>query len=510
MGYQKVGNTLAEWDDATPFLFSLKEEVGPAPTEYSATVIVDLSELRQGFTDDFLLGLKDHLIAWRNRICLSSVDCYSQLLLRLFRKVLSLDQFSEKINIIDDDFLLVLHSVKGDINPNQLNCLRNAFTVAPLARIWAPRLDVSAFPRLAPKKGTYGNQIDRILGKALTRAACIQILSCCEKAYDIGKMDISLFAFANLAFGIFCRPESYRQIRLQDLGFDTKSNSHFLYVASAKSNVHRPTKIRYLINEPLGVILQKQRQHVVEEFGHRFESQDIGKLALFPAKKMNAEKSAWTHAHANHNFGMYENAAQFAKAYAGEIRRVFLGQGLTIGANVLRHTVGTQLAQTGASARTLRGVLKHASDSVCQSYVDIAFHGLFNELSDSIQPSFDKHLPVYERFRSKNDPINPTQAIRSDDLETGQIELTGECGKRLQCEHAPITCYGCTRFIPCWDADHTVNLAIVLREIEDAKLRGKTFESSVERWTAAKYQIIMVMNAIDLHRQTLDSESIFE
>ena len=349
----------------------------------------------------------------------------------------------------------------------------------------------------------YGQQIDRILAKAMSRATCVSILSRCEQAYESGQLDIGHFAFANLAFAVFCRPESYRQIRLSDLVFDSKSGAYFLYIFPVKSRVKHPEKICYRINEPVGLLLLKQRQSVVQKYGHLVAHDDISKLCLFPARRLHNNDSTWVHIYANQNFGMLEDQIGFDGAYPRQIQRVLLKKSGTLSANVLRHTVGTQLAHTGASSRTIQAVLKHATDNICKAYVDIAFHGLIDVLSDAMQPAFDSHLPVYEHFRSKLDPVPPEKAIRSDDLRTGRVELTGECGTRIQCEYAPISCYGCNRFIPCWDADHSINLEIIQQEINDYSRRGKPFQHLIERAISAKYQIIIVMNAADRYKDNL-------
>jgi integrase len=507
MGYKNVGKTLAEWEDAAPFTFSLSEEVGPIDDRYRSAIIVDLSDLRRGFSARFLVNLKDLLIEWRKTISLTTVASRSKHLRILFKKVVNLGLFDSEIDVIDETFLLALDATVEEITESPLQSLRLLFLNSPDSQLWAPGLHADYFPLFKHKKGRHGRQISRILAKALTRSACVHILSRCEHAYDLGEIDIGLFAYANLAFAVFCRPESYRQIQLRDLIFDKKSNSYYLYILPTKTNVENPTKICYKINEPLGVLLQKQRQNVVEQYSHLVDVRDVSRLALFPARELNGDKSAWRHKYANDHFGMYKDSKYLTVAYPRQIQKRCLSIGLSIGANVLRHTVGTQLAQTGASSRTIQAVLKHATDIVCRAYVDIAFNGLIQELSDAMQPAFEKHLPVFTRFRSKYDCIDPAQAIRSDDLHTGKIELTGECGKLIQCEYSPITCYGCARFIPCWDADHSVNLAIVEQEIEDYKRRGKPFEQLIERARTAKYQIILVMNSADRYLQRKMSEA---
>jgi integrase len=503
MGFKSVAGCFAEWQDATPFIFTLTEKVGSADSHRSTTIKIDLSDLREGFTDDFLLNLRELLIDWRNRVGLTTIEGYSQTLRHLLLRVIKLRLFDTKVGVIDETFLLALATAAHKMTENQLKRLKALFLLAPHSPLWAPDLHADYFPQFKDKKGAHGRTISRILAKALTRAACVHILSRCEEAYDLGEMDIRLFAFVNLAFAVYSRPESYRQIRLGDLVFDIKSNAYFLYILPVKTRVRNPQKIAYKINPALGILLQKQRQNVVEKYSHLVSTDDVDKLALFPAGKLNAEKSAWLHPYANENFGMYGTAEMFSERYPREIRRSFLSGDLNIGSNVLRHTVGTSLAQTGASAQTIQAVLKHSSNTICKAYVDIAFHGLVEVLSDALQPAFDMHVPAFTRFRSKNDVVLVEKAIRSDDLETGKVELTGECGKLIQCEYAPISCYGCARFIPCWDAEHSINLACVEQEIDDFKRRGKAFEHLLQKAQIAKYQIIMVMNAADRYRQTL-------
>lgn len=505
MGHKTVGNTLAEWNDNTPLIFELKEEFGPSDIRHVVTIRIDLSELRQSYTDFFLASVKDILIEWRKTLSLTTIETYSRNFKYLLSKIQNIAIFEEKINTVDDLFLLSISAVKDQLKDTQLSCLRRAFIAAPYSPLWAQGLQVKDFPSAKQKKGCYGQQIDRILAKTLSRDVCVYILSKCEQAYELGQIDIGHFSFANLAFSVFCRPQSYRQIRLNDLVFDTKSGTFFLYITPAKTHIHNPEKICYRINEPVGLLLQKQRQHVIQKYGHLVDPQDSGKLCLFPARHLHNNDSAWVHSYANQNFGMLENSNRFDGAYPREIQREILGEVGTLGANVLRHTVGTQLAQIGASAKTIQAVLKHATDNICNAYVDIAFHGLIDVLSDAMKPAFEKHIPIFNRFRSKLDPIEPEQAIRSENFSSGRIELTGECGKNIQCEYAPISCYGCNRFIPCWDADHSINLDIVQQEIDECDRRGKPFQHLVERARTAKYQIIIIMNAVDRYRENIAS-----
>lgn len=508
MTYKIIGSAIVEWEDENPFIFTISETSESIGEQLNSIVSIDFSELRQGFSDEFILHLKDHLIQRRTKVILNSIDGESRNLRRLFRKVIDLKLFKEKISVIDESFLLVLEATIESFSYNDLRFLKMAFISNPHSLIFAQSLHRSDFPEKKEKKGKYGRQIGAILAKAHTRAACVSILSSCEQAYEKGEMDIGLFSFVNLAFAVFCRPESYRQIRLEDLNFDNASKSFYIYISPAKSSVHRPQKICFQINENLAALLQKQRQHVVQKYGHLVNSKEmIGKLALFPARRLKQDMSAWVANFPNQHFGMLKSGSDFSKSYTEVVQRSLLDARHTIGANALRHTVGTQLAMFGASAQTIKAVLKHVGDDTCKAYVDIAFQGLINELSDAIQPAFNHFLPAIERFRSKNDPVPLDKAIRTDNLLTGETLLAGECGKKIQCEHAPIVCYGCHRFIPCWDADHSINLKILQEEIDGFKRLGKPFQHMVDKALEAKYQIVFVMNASERYRQTLSIDA---
>ncbi|MYM26474.1 tyrosine-type recombinase/integrase [Duganella sp. FT135W] len=501
MAYRTIGNTVVEWEDNEPFIFSMSETIGTDDDRRSKIIAIDLSSLRQGFEDNFLLHVKDHFIERSNKVILRTIDTEVSHLKNLFRKVIDLKLFDSKIATIDEGFLMCLGATKEKLPSLSLRVLKRQFAADPYSPLFVKGLHSSDFPLLEPKKGRHGIQIDRILARALSQAAVARILNLCDAAYDTHSMDIGHYSFVHLAFAVFCRPESYRQIRVGDLEMD--SGKYFIHIIPAKSGVRQPDKIRYQINEALGVLLKKQRQNIITTYGHLVDEQDIAKLALFPVRRLKANGSIRVNDYASNNYGMYDNAAKFSAGYSEQIKKLFDDDHLTLSANALRHTVGTLLAQTGASAGTIQAVLKHASPIICHAYVDIAFHGLINELSDAMRPAFAEHLPAFERFRSKNDSVPAGKTIRSEDLETGIIEETGECGKDIVCSYAPITCYSCFRFIPCWDADHSLNLNIVQREIEELKKRGKPFEHMVERGRTAKNRIMLVMHAADRYQDAM-------
>ncbi len=505
MTYRTIGNTVIEWEDCIPFIFTITQQVGARDRRVSKTVTIDLSELRQGFTEEFLTHLKNHLIERCNQMKIVSVETEYKNLKALFAQVIVLKLFNTKITIIDEGFLLCLSAEKNNFNMGNLRFLRIAFSANPYSSLFAKGLVKSDFPTQENKKGFHGHQIEKILAKVLTRSSATHILDVCDAAYAAGTMDISYYSFVHLAFAVYVRPNSYRQIQVGDLNITT-NGKYFINIVTSKTGEEYPSKVIFFINEHLGVLLTKQRQNVIDKYGHLVAKKDIKHLALFPAKEVENSNSQWRSQYANKHFGMYEDGGRFGEAYPNAIKRKYFNSDkFTIGANALRHTVGTLLAQSGVSAKTLQAVLKHASDYVCKAYVDIAFHGMMEGLSEAMRPPFVQHLPALINFRSKDDLMPPEKRVLSWDQSTGKLENTGECGKSIACASAPIVCYGCVRFIPCFDADHSINLRIAESEIDDMTKRGKPFLHMVERARSAKNKIILVMNAADRYRQALQT-----
>lgn len=506
MAYTIIGNTAVEWDDNEPLIFTLSEKTGSKDDRRKKTSEFDLTGLRSGFEEGFLLSFKDLLVERRHRVSLATINTEFGQLVLLFRRVINHSLFDTKISVIDETFLLSLNTIIGELSHTSLKTLRRCFKANPQAHMFTHGLREDDFPDKPNKKSAYGKAIEHILAKALTRSACVEILSRCDEAYEDGAIDIGHFSFINLAFAVYVRPDSYRRIRISDLVYDTDTDAFFIYIPPAKAGVDQPQKICHRINKHVGTLLLKQRQQVIETFGHLVNKDDIGKLALFPSRKFKRDKSGWVSEHPNKFFGEYETGGLFSGAYFAHTQDILIKGKYNLNAGALRHTIGTQMAEAGCSAKTIQAVLKHANDSVCVAYVDIAFHGLINELSDAMQPAFEAHLPVFQRFRSKDDSVTPNKAIYSENLETGRTELTGECGKQIRCLAAPLTCYECNKFIPCFDADHNLNLDIIQGEIDLYKHAGTAYRHLVEKAKSIKYRIQLVMAACDRHQQAVAEE----
>lgn len=506
--HQAVGNTVCEWDNSVPLIWTMTETRGKENSRGTDTYSFDLASLRRGYGVELLLLLKDMLIRRHRRIALISVHREYSAVLALMRAMQDQNPSVPIVTQIDQDYLLSLRTIIDDIPVMSFSVFKRLFATNRTSPIFAPNLVPEDFPVKKPKKGRQGACTSRILTQALTRAAQVEILRIVEEAHTEGKIDIGQFSFLHLAFHLYCRPLSYRKLTLADLQIDihpeSKVTKYFLWVVLPKTRVHNPQKIAYQLNRFVGVLLETQRVHVVENYGHLVKAEDIDKLALFPARSLDASKN-WVNAYAQKHMGA-TTQTNFRTGYLDPILRLKIPAQFNF--NALRHTVGTQLAEAGCSAQTIQAVLKHASDYVCQAYVDIAFHGLIDKLSDTLKPAFEMHFPVFNAFRSKNEPVEPQKAIRSEDMKTERTELTGECGQMIACQYAPLACYSCFRFIPCYDADHSINIDAVDADIRHFELAGLPFKIMLERAQEIRRYIVLTMLAADRKRHALTQEEM--
>lgn len=505
VAHQVIGNMVAEWDDAAPLKWTKSETIGPKNDRRTETKSFDLSELREGYEDTFLLALKNLLISRRKRVALITIYNEYRIIRNLLGKVQAQQTDTHKFTQIDHAFLNRLRKITEDCGFEALSKFKRLFNSNRESPIYAHDITQVDFPINQSSKGQIGERIESVLTKALSRAACIEVLRRGEDAYESGAIDIGSFAFLHLAFHVYCRPASYQHITLADLQIDldpeTQVKTYFLWIIPKKTRVSSQSlrKIAYRLDNTVGELLEAQRIHVIKTWGHLVEENHIGKIALFPSRGVG-DDGRWASKHAQAHFGETTHA-RFYNGYLTPILK--LQDSITFNLTALRHTIGTQLAVAGCSATTIAAVLKHATPDACQKYVDIAFNGLINTLSEEMEPAFDAHFPSYNLFRSKNDPVAPEKAINSVELATGRRELTGECGKTNACQYAPIACYPCPRFTPCFDADHSINLRLVEAEISKYEQSGLPFRELTNQYKDARRYIQLVVASANQYQDAL-------
>jgi hypothetical protein len=502
---QIIADTVAEWDESAPLAWTMTDKVTIKGRKEPYVVSFDLRDLTDGYETSFLLELKNLLIERRNQIKLISVAYERYDLRAVLLAVQSEGAFTHKVAEIDRLFLLALGTLAEKLRYNCLATLSRFHRLAPHSPLFAQNLLASDFPTKTSKKGYMGDLIARILAKVLPRAAQVQILRAAEDAWEDGRINIGHFSFLHLIMHVYLRPYSYQHLTLEDLILDTdpetKETTYFLRALLPKTRNASPPTVTISLDRRVGELLVLQRTAVTESYGHLIDRAHLMRLALFPARGLYTDGS-WRSTTARAHCGRCTPTA-LRNGYLDPL--IKLPGACKFDFNALRHTIGTQLANAGFPSNMVQAVLRHASPITCQAYVDIVMHGMIDELSEAMAPAFEEHFPVYDRFRSKNDPIAPEKAILSRDERGKRVELTAECGRKIACEYAPIACYPCPRFIPCYDADHSINLDIVEAEIAKYKRAGKPYEPLLNQNKEARLYIMLTVAACNRHRDALSA-----
>lgn len=504
---EAVGVALAEWDEQTPLRWALQEPslVKGQPPE---TAEFDFTCLNGTYGSQFLIAVKEALISARHRKKLISIINDYACLRNVFIRVANSTTEPLPFHNIGPTFIRAMKAAE-DLPPSYAIALKSFYRqTGSNERIFDVALTAGDFPRFDSKRGVQGDREHSILAVALRRSALVHILNVAEQAFEEKRLTLGRYAFIRLALNVFCRPISYRRLTVASLRLDTPKDgsaiNYFLDVPPGKTRINKPEPITYHLHSEVGKLLALHVQELVAHFGHLApigpKGPEHSKLALFPSTALTPQ-GQWQSEYASQRSGMLPKGS-FSAAYLKDVRNL-ASVPLTFVA--LRHTIGTQLAQAGCSSHTIQAVLKHASPQTAQAYVDIVFEGLIDALSDALEPAFQQHFPVFKDFIASTDPIPVERRIVSEDLETERTDTTGMCGRRVACAYAPISCYDCPRYIPCYDVDHTINLDVVTREITAAEGLGTAMIHEVSKWKTIRNQIRVVISACEIKRAAVNS-----
>lgn len=513
-----VGTAVAEWHEEEPLRWVLREKRGEGK---HATVLVtpfDLRPIQSGYSSAFLHALRDSLIDRRlrnsHRTCKTlgyNVRRLLQICQEAFEQTCAEQGIAcTKFERIDGDFLVGLSAIKDKVSP--------AYRVS-LTHLYAEERENTALFAADLRSGDFpdghqqrdGKLRKNVVATALSRAALVEVLNATEAAFEAGELDLSRYAFSRILLSRTARPETYKSLRCKDLMIDQRAGvkSYFLSLEIPKARTSERPVATVSIHPEVGRLLEKQREAVADRLTHLLDEKNsestgldsnkftVGDLALFPSP------AAHFAGERVNRLGMMRESGQFAAVYVEPLRRA-ANKHFTCTA--MRHTMGTQLAMAGCSSHTIAAVLLHATSETAKVYVDLVFEGVIDELSDSMEPAFMEHFPVYKEFVSAKTPIAPEKRIVSRSPDRSRRETTGECGRDQICEQAPLTCYDCYRFKPAYDVDHTINLDRVNEEIGKVQDAGLQWQSDVRRWKHLGNRIRVVIQVCELKRAALELE----
>lgn len=520
-----VGPAVAEWVEDAPLRWTMSETLGKGKRAELKEYLFDLRPLLQGYKSEFLLALKDYLIDRRLQVRLVtiSIEAYQirsvlQRCQREFKRVSIESGIAPPVfERVDSDFLTGLWAVQQNLSPSSLAGFKCFYAKQHHnSALFQKSLYPSQFPTGIAgdslRLGALGRIRQNILTSALSQAALVQILNITEAAYETGELSLSVFAYSRLLLSRAARPESFRLLLLKDLQVDEidGKKAYFLTITIPKARTATRPRATIRLHQDVGLILDRQRDAVARSLGgfiekknaelsedvRKFPPYTIGDLPLFPAGGSSGRMTQRT----KDRLGMVATGRHIACCYTAPLKKL---TGARITHLAMRHTMGTQLAIAGCSASTIAAVLLHASSHTASAYVDLLFSGAIDELSDSLEPAFLEHFPVITQFVSVNHPINQDQRIVSSSLDRGRRETTGECGRPQICQYAPIACYECHRFKPCYDVDHTINLDRVIEELNAATGGGLPRQADIKRYLHIANRIRVVISICDAKREAI-------
>lgn len=522
---QTIGNTTFTWNDSAPLQFEAATRYEAGGPEYLQKF--DLAQLTSGFEESFLLGLKDLIMQRHLKVKANTLKSEYDNVLRLFKKIQS-NQTSadinqrlmeaDKISAIDPGLLLAVRAKLaqdvGWIHRACIDRLSDWFLYAGQGTVFKD-LERGDFPTSDQSGGTDLIR-QRIIAQALSRTLQIAVLTDVERRFQAGTIHLGVHVLWNLTNTLYARPESLRQIRCGDLKYEvdkaTGEIQYTLWVMPAKRAKRAGRRMPYPLTPILGHMLVKQHAWVIEHVGPLYGlKQDLNReqreaierqLALFP-RINGGQRQDFEIKH----FGMLQSGAHCSLNYLLPIQRCL--DDIQVNFTVMRHTIGTQLAAAGVSAAVIQAVLRHANDTTARVYIDLAAKELREALNTGLE-ALEELFPAYNAFMNAEQTRAmaqqfPERVINSRgpiDPNTGEVDMetTGGCGKSAACAFAPLSCYGCWRWIANVDADHSVNLRMVQERIKENDSFGKHMRAIVERDRLLEKVIELRMGQFQKHK----------
>ncbi|WP_417777963.1 site-specific integrase [Stutzerimonas xanthomarina] len=156
-----------------------------------------------------------------------------------------------------------------------------------------------------------------------------------------------------------------------------------------------------------------------------------------------------------------------------------------------RHTLGTDLSNAGLDEWSIASALMHSGTRTVRKYRAVSA-----ELMKLIDEKMSDHLAMVVGAFTGTIVTDRASAKNGDRVDR-QIEDLAVCGADKACHlDAPFTCYGCVKFQPLFDADHTAALARLERRRAQTIANDKTTGVLWDRAILACRKVIIDCNAL--------------
>jgi len=165
-----------------------------------------------------------------------------------------------------------------------------------------------------------------------------------------------------------------------------------------------------------------------------------------------------------------------------------------------RHTLGTDLSNAGLDEWSMAGAMMHKDTRSVRKYRAVSA-----ELMNLIDAKMSDHLAIVVNAFCGTIVTDRASAKNGDRVDR-QIEDLAVCGADAGCHlDAPFTCYGCGKFQPLLEADHTAVLGRLECRRAQTTATDKTTGLLWDRAILACRKVILDCNAL---RQSLRSGGV--
>lgn len=161
------------------------------------------------------------------------------------------------------------------------------------------------------------------------------------------------------------------------------------------------------------------------------------------------------------------------------------------GVHRFRHTLGTDLSNAGLDEWSIASALMHSNTGTVRKYRQISA-----KLMALVDKKMTDHLALVLRAFTGT-IVTDRASAKNGNRADRQIEDLAVCGADSVCHlDAPFTCYGCSKFQPLLDADHSSALARLERRREQTIVTDITTGVLWDRAILACRKVILDCNAL--------------
>jgi len=156
-----------------------------------------------------------------------------------------------------------------------------------------------------------------------------------------------------------------------------------------------------------------------------------------------------------------------------------------------RHTLGTDLSNAGLDEWSIASALMHSNTDTVRKYRAVS-----PELMKLVDEKMSDHLALVVRAFTGTIVTDRASAKNGDRVDR-QIEDLAVCGAETACYlDAPFTCYGCSKFQPLFNADHSAALERLERRRAQTITTDKTTGVLWDRAILACRKVILDCSAL--------------